>query len=85
LNIDDTFSLDLADYERPYIEEVLDTFVEDAGSYGRKVLEIRMSKAMYQRLEIDTCPPGGSFKGVPIALFENDYEGTIEVILGPLR
>ncbi len=80
--MDDVFRLDLADYDRPYIEEVLDTFVERACGYGRKVIAIRMSKAMFRRLGIKT---GGCFRDVPVAIVDNDCEETIELILGPLH
>lgn len=83
--MDDTIRLDLADYEKSYIEEALSGFIEEAHRYGRKVIAIRMSKVMFERLEILSSPSGGSFAGVPVVIADTGFEGTIEVILGPLH
>jgi hypothetical protein len=53
-SMDDTFRLDLAEHSKEYVAEVLGAFLDDAGRYGRKLVEIRMSKAMLDRLAIET-------------------------------
>lgn len=75
--------MDLADYDKEYIYDVLGTLLEKAGGYGRRLIEIRMSKAMLDRLDIAEDSVGGSFRGVPIAVYDIAFEGTIEVILTP--
>lgn len=83
--MDDTFRLDLANYDREYIQEVRDTFFEGAANYGRKLTEIRMSKAMSDKLAIERGNAGAFFRGVPVAVGDTGFEGTIEVILAPLN
>jgi hypothetical protein len=83
--MDDTFRLDLAHYDKPYIEEVLDTFIGDAHRYRRKVITIRMSQAMSERLGIEMSTSGSGFKGVSVEIDEIGLDGTIEVVLSPLH
>lgn len=81
----DTIRLDLEDFEKSYIEEALSGFIEEAHRYRRKVTAIRMSETMLKRLEMLSSPSGGSFAGVPVVIADTGFEGTIEVILGPLH
>jgi hypothetical protein len=83
--MDDTFRLDLADHDKEYIQNVLDTFFEMAADHGRKLIEIRMSKPMADRLGIEGRRAGGSFRGIPVAVGDTGFEETIEVILGPIH
>lgn len=83
--MDDTFRLDLAEYDKEYIHDVLSTFLGRAGDYGRRLIEIRMSKAMFDRLEIEKDAVGSRFRGVPVSVCDTGFEGTIEVILSPLH
>ena len=79
--MDDTFRLDLADHDKAYIEEVFDAFLTGAPRRGRKLIEIRMRKAMFERLEMKER----SFRGVPVIMADTGFDGTIEIILGPLH
>lgn len=83
--MDDTFRLEVKDYDREYIQEVLGGFLEGAPRYGRKLVEIRMNKMMFDKLAIEEHAGGGSFRGVPIIIADTGFEETIEVILGPLH
>jgi hypothetical protein len=58
---------------------------ENAQHFGRKLLEIRVSRAMFDRLGIEERAPGSLFKGTPIVIVDTAFQGTIEVILGPLQ
>ena len=80
--MDDAFRLDLADYDKDYIVSVLDGFREEAPSYGRKLLEIRVSRAMFDKLEFEQEADGGFFKGIPVVIVAMPFEDTIEVIVG---
>jgi hypothetical protein len=81
LIMDDTFRLDLADQDKDYIEGVFDAFREGARRRGRKLIEIRMRQAMFERLEMKS----DWFRGVPVTITDTGFDGTIEVILGPLH
>jgi hypothetical protein len=81
-DMNDTFRLDLADYDKDYIEDVLDEFLENAPSYGRKLLEIRVSQAMFDKLEIKSGAHGSFFKGIPVAIVGMPFDDTIEVVVG---
>jgi hypothetical protein len=81
--MDDTFRLDLGEQDKEYIFEVLDAFLDDAHRDGRKLAEIRMRKGMLDRLELS--PDTRSFRGVPITVCDTGFDGTIEVVLAPLR
>ena len=83
--MDDTFRLDLADCDKEYTQNVLDTFLEKAADHRRKLIEIRMSQAMADRLGIEDRRAAGSFRGVPVAVCDTGFEGAIEVILGPIH
>ena len=83
--MDDVFRLDLEDFDKAYIDEVLDTFLARAEGYGRRLIEIRMSQAMFDRLEIRQKSAGGSFRGVPVTVSDTGFEGTIEVVFAPLH
>jgi hypothetical protein len=80
--MDDSFRLDLAGYDRAYIEEVLDGFIENAPSYGRKVLEVRMGQAMFDKLKLAADAGGSFFKGVPVVIVATSFESTVEVVVG---
>jgi hypothetical protein len=80
--MDDSFKLDLAGYDRAYIEEVLDGFLENAPSHGRKVLEVRMSQAMFDKLNLAADASGSFFKGVPVVIVATPFDSTVEVVVG---
>ena len=80
---DDTFRLDLSGKDREYIQDVLDTFLEDATRYRRKLIEIRMTKPMVIKLGIAEAHP--SYRGVPVTVTDTGFQDTIEVVLGPLH
>ncbi|HEX5454936.1 MAG TPA: hypothetical protein VFX06_14190 [Stellaceae bacterium] len=82
--MDDPFKLDLHGYDEHYIRDVLDTFYEDAGKYGRRLIEIRMSGAMARKLQLD---PGAdpSYRGVPITVGPMDFPDTIEIAMAPVQ
>jgi hypothetical protein len=83
--VDDKLRLDLSDFDKDYIEEMLDTFLDNAGDRGRKLTEIRMSRPMSEMLGIEKTPEGRAFRGVPVIVAEAGSDGTIEVILTPLH
>ena len=72
----DVIRLDLSGKNKAYIDEVLNSFIDDAPSHGRRLMEIRMSKTMSQRLSFE-----GMFRGVSIAIADVGFEDTIEVVL----
>jgi hypothetical protein len=77
--MDDTFRLDLEGYDKEYIQDVLNGFLEGAPRRGRKMVEIRMSRVL-----LETMAFADSYKGVPILVAEIGPEGTVEVVLAPL-
>jgi hypothetical protein len=83
--MDDTFRLDLSDYGQEYVQDVLNSFFDGAANHGRKVIEIRMTEGMSEKLGIKDNPAGRSFRGVPVKVGDTGFEGTIEVVLGPLH
>ncbi|HEY1300778.1 MAG TPA: hypothetical protein VGF07_09795 [Stellaceae bacterium] len=78
--MDDRFRLDLAGYDRAYIEEVLDTFVAKAPGYGRRVAEIRLSATMAAKLEV-VAGVATSWPGATVVLADTGCADTIEVVL----
>jgi hypothetical protein len=77
------FRWDLEGYDKEYIEELIETFLQDATRYGRKLIEVRMRLAMLEILEIHDTH-GAHFRNVPIAVVDTGFDGTIELVLGPL-
>ncbi len=78
--MDDVFRLDLSSKDKAYIDDVLNAFIDDAPSYGRRLIEIRVSKTMLQHLGFER-----TFRGVPIAVADTGFEATIEIILGQFQ
>lgn len=80
--MDDTFRLDLAGYDRGYIEKVLAGFIGDAPDYGRRVSEIRLAAAMAEKLGLANSP-AARFRGVAVMLADTGFDDTIEIVLAP--
>jgi hypothetical protein len=80
--MNDSFRLDLAGHDKGYIEDVLNGFLEEARSHGRKLLEIRVSRTMFDKLEFEHGATGGFFKSIPVMIVATPYEHTVEVIVG---
>lgn len=84
MNDDNVIRCDLEGYARAYIEEVLGTFIEGASAHGRRVSDIRMRRAMFERLEIERQGQEAHFMGVPVTIADTGFDGTIEVQFVPL-
>jgi hypothetical protein len=82
--VDDLIRLDLTGYDRDYIHEALTGFLEGAADYGRALIEIRMSRMMLDRLDIERGRDGAFFKGVLVRVSNTGYEETVEVIFGSM-
>jgi hypothetical protein len=80
----DVFRMDLEGYDKAYVEEVIDTFRQDASKYRKKLVEIRMRKAMIGMLEAEKSK-APAINGVPIVVTDTGFDGTIELVLGPLN
>jgi hypothetical protein len=80
---DDLFRLDLAGYHKDFICDALTEFLEGAPKYGRVLIEIRTSRMMLDRLEIENGPGSAFFKGVLVKVCNTGFDETIEVVLGP--
>jgi hypothetical protein len=61
--LDDTIRMDVADHDKDYVHEVLDTLRARAASYGRTLVEIRMSKMMFDRWQLNGKQWGLSSRG----------------------
>ncbi len=80
----DIFRWNLEGFDKGYIEELIEGFLETAGQYERKLIEIRMSPVMLKTLEIKSLP-NIHFKGVPIVIADTGFDETIELVLGQLQ
>jgi hypothetical protein len=80
--MDDTFRLDLAGYDKKYVDGVLDGFLTGAPRHGRRLKEIRVSMRMFDRLGFEESVRGSFYKGVPVEIFITPFEDTIEAVVG---
>ena len=53
--------------------------------YGRALIEIRMSRIMLDRLEVEHACNGAFFKGVLVRVWSTGFDETVEVVFGPAR
>ena len=82
--MDDLIRLDLEGYDKDYIHDVFTAFLEGAPNYGRALIEIRMSRMMLDKLDIENGRGGAFFKGVLVKVSNTGFDETIEVVFGPL-
>jgi len=83
--VNDIFRLDLEGYDKEYVRETLDGFLEGAPRRQRMMVEIRVSQVMFDRMAFEEDALGASYKGVPVLVADTGFDGTIEVVLGPLN
>jgi hypothetical protein len=83
--MDDLIRLDLSGCDKTFITDALTGFLEGAANYGRALIEIRMSRIMLDRLEVEHACNGAFFKGVPVRVWSTGFEETVEVMFGPAR
>ena len=79
---DDLIRLDYEGCDKAYIHEALTAFLEKAANYGRALIEIRMSRMMLDRLQIERGRNGAFFKGVPVRVCNTGFDETVEMIFG---
>jgi len=77
--MEDTIRCDLSGYDRDYVIDVLDEFLDGAHRHGRFLAEIRMSPSMSEKLELEDGLEGKAYRDVPVTINADEYEGTIEV------
>lgn len=81
----DIFRLDLEDHDDLYILGVLGVFLEEAPNRGRRMVEIRMRKVLFDRLAFQENGGHRTFRSVPVVVSDTGFDGTIEVVLAPLQ
>lgn len=73
----DLIKMDLSDSTREFIIDALTGFLEDAPRYGRKLVGIRMSREIFERLGVPY--KNAFFHDVPITITDEYHAGFLEV------
>jgi hypothetical protein len=82
---DDLIRLDFEDCDKAFIHAALTAFHEKAADYGRALIEIRMSRMMLDKLQIERGRNGAFFfKGVLVRVCNTGFDKTVEVIFEPV-
>jgi hypothetical protein len=82
---DDLIRLNLEGCDKAFIHEALTAFLEKAANCGQALIEIRMSRMMLDRLQIERGRNGAFFfKGVLVRVCNTGFDETVEVIFGPV-
>jgi hypothetical protein len=84
MRVDDKIRCDLEGCDKQFIYDALTSFLETAPNKGRALIEIRLSRFMLDKLELENGDSGSFFKGVPVRLWDTGFDETIEVVFGSL-